>query len=525
VRCPRLFGPVLEEAQFASSIFLISWEVHHKKRKSFCPFWGFRSISAHHFCYALLMSEKPNDPPTGSAAHEDEIRRLARRLLLAITLKYSLGFATIWCFLWGTAALVLRAVSGAKLMTLLWGIFGILSAVLAAAFISRRQVPSRAAIRALLDQRNSCGGLLMAAGDAALGDWRSRMPAIDLPRIRWRNPRAWWVFAASILFLLASLAVPVRFASLNSPRALDVGREVNDLAEKIEALKEEMIIEEAKAEALEQKLEELGKEAFGDDPAKTWEALDHLAAAVEKTAKEAAQSEMAGQERLAQIEALAEGLMAGSDEMDSKLMTEAMQTLSEKMESAMRENRMLAQNLSPELQEAINSGALKPEHLKDISKALSQNRSTSDRKLSKLNEKRLIDLKSRAEAEIRDNSGLARFLQENAQRMSVDDAVAAWYERQGRGGISRGRGDAAMTWTDGTSEKNAKFKERELPPSFAAGLKDSQLVGLSASEPTVQKTLSAHGALIDAAKGGGSAHTATILPRHKGVVKRYFDRK
>jgi DNA-binding transcriptional MocR family regulator len=191
----------------------------------------------------------------------------------------------------------------------------------------------------------------------------------------------------------------------------------------------------------------------------------------------------------------------------------------------MQENRMLAQNLSPELQEAIKSGALKPEHLKEISQALSQNRSASDRKLSKLNQKRLIDSKPGAAAERRDNSGLARFLQENAQRMSVEDAVEAWCEKPGRGGISRGRGDAAMTWTDGTSEKNAKFKERELPPSFAAGLKDSQLVGLSASEPAIQKTLAAHGALIDAAKGGGSAHTATILPRHKGAVKRYFDRK
>jgi hypothetical protein len=471
------------------------------------------------------MSENPNSPPTGSAAHEDAIRRFARRFVLAITLKHSLAFIAIWSFLWGTVALVLRAVNGMNLRPLLWGALGFLPAVMAAAIISRRQVPSRASIRALLDQRNSCGGLLMASGDVTLGDWRSRMPAIDLPRVRWQNPGPWWVFAASILFLAASLAVPVRFATSNSPRTLDVAREMNDLAEKIEVLKEEMIIEEAKAEALEQKLEELGKEASGDDPAKTWEALDHLAAAVEKTAKEAAQSEMAGREKWAQAEALAESLVSGPGEMDSKLMTEAMQTLSEKMESAIQENRMLAQNLSPELQEVIKAGALKPEHLKDIAKALNQNRSASDRRLSKLNQKRLIDSKPGATAERRDNSGLARFLQENAQRMSVEDAVAAWCERPGKGGITHGGVDAAMTWTDGTSEKNAKFKEKELPPSAFIGLKDSQLIGLSASEPTVQETVVAHGALIDAAKGGGSAHTATILPRHKGAVKRYFDRK
>jgi hypothetical protein len=30
--------------------------------------------------------------------------------------------------------------------------------------------------------------------------------------------------------------------------------------------------------------------------------------------------------------------------------------------------------------------------------------------------------------------------------------------------------------------------------------------------------------LNSAASGGGSAYTQTILPRHRGAVKRYFDR-
>lgn len=82
-----------------------------------------------------------------------------------------------------------------------------------------------------------------------------------------------------------------------------------------------------------------------------------------------------------------------------------------------------------------------------------------------------------------------------------------------------------MTWTDGTNEKDAKFKEKVLPPSAVAGLDDSQLVGLSASAPTADTSgVAAHGALNNAATGGGSAYTQTILPRHKGAVKRYFER-
>jgi hypothetical protein len=81
-----------------------------------------------------------------------------------------------------------------------------------------------------------------------------------------------------------------------------------------------------------------------------------------------------------------------------------------------------------------------------------------------------------------------------------------------------------MSWTDGSNEKDARFKERALPPSAVAGLKDSQLLGLSAAAPTARQGIAAHGALNPAARGGGSAYTQTILPRHQGAVKRYFER-
>src|SRR5262249_36528764 len=85
----------------------------------------------------------------------------------------------------------------------------------------------------------------------------------------------------------------------------------------------------------------------------------------------------------------------------------------------------------------------------------------------------------------RDNSGLARFLKENAEKMSVDEATLQWCA--GKGGVDRGRGDAAMTWTNGSSEKGARFKEKVLPPSSVAGLNDSRLVGLSASGPAARR--------------------------------------
>jgi hypothetical protein len=467
-----------------------------------------------------------------SARHDQSIRRFLRRLALLLTLKQSLTFITTWFFAWGSVALVLRAVSAMPRMRLLWGAAGIAVAVVAAAVLSRRQLPPRDSVRALLDDRNDCGGLLMAGADAEIGAWR--VPEIALPRLRWRKARAFGLLSASFSFVLVSFLAPVRFATTGAARPMDVSREVESLAAQIEALKEAQILEEARAEALEQKLDQLGQEASGDDPAKTWEALDHLNDAVEKAAKEAAETADARQGRLARAEALAEGLMAGADQLDSKTMTEAMKTLDKMTQDAIKENRSLAGDLSPVTLEALKSGSLKAEHLKDISKALSQSKAALNQKLSKLAQSGQLgrinpnSLKGGAQANRRDNSGLAKFLKENAEKMSIDEATLQWCDGRGdrgSGEVARGPGAAAMTWTDGSSEKGARFKEKVLPPSSVAGLNDSRIVGLSASAPTASTNgAAAHGALNSSASGGGSAYTQTILPRHKGAVKRYFDR-
>src|SRR5215510_9698600 len=101
-----------------------------------------------------------------SADHEQSVRRFIRRLALLLAFKQSLSFITIWCFIWGAAALVLRAASATPRKPLLWGAIGIAVAVAAAAAFSRKRLPSAVSVRALLDNRNDCGGLLMAGADA-----------------------------------------------------------------------------------------------------------------------------------------------------------------------------------------------------------------------------------------------------------------------------------------------------------------------------------------------------------------------
>ncbi|HUX00356.1 MAG TPA: hypothetical protein VMY35_05185, partial [Phycisphaerae bacterium] len=58
-------------------------------------------------------------------------------------------------------------------------------------------------------------------------------------------------------------------------------------------------------------------------------------------------------------------------------------------------------------------------------------------------------------------------------------------------------------------------------------LKENRLVGVSIGAPTVEAPAdpTGQGGLDGAAAGGGSAHVHTVLPRHRGSVKRYFERE
>src|SRR5512145_3450689 len=138
------------------------------------------------------------NPQSNSARHDQSIRRFIRTLALLLAFRQSLTFITIWLFIWGAVALVLRAASATPRRQLLWGAIGIAVAVIAAAALSRKRLPSRDSVRAMLDNRNDCGGLLMAGADADLGVWR--IPEVTLPRLRWRSARAFGLLASSLAF-------------------------------------------------------------------------------------------------------------------------------------------------------------------------------------------------------------------------------------------------------------------------------------------------------------------------------------
>jgi hypothetical protein len=449
------------------------------------------------------------------------IRKFRTKMAALLILKKTLAVATVWGLVWGTVVIILRAAIGMPPLTLLTGGIGLIFAIGCAVVLALRQIPSRTALRASLDKHSGAGGLVMAAETVELGNWRKQMPSIRLPRLRWRGGVSWARFAGAVLFVSISLLIPQRFVEISKAQPLDIREEVKQLAYGIDVLKEEEIIELAEAEMLEEKLNQLQAEASGEDPVKTWETLDHLADTLSQESADAAQDALSETERLTEAETLSEGLINEGSEMDAELLAESMTALSGLVQEAAQENELLAAQLA-DLKGDGNSLTL--EQLKEISAALRFTKRDIYDRLVELHAVNLIDLKTLKACEKLgqcDSDGLAAFLAENADSRSVVECIGGWCR-----GIGRGPGDAPMTWSDGTTEEGAKFKAEVLPLSDIASLEDSEIVGLSIGAPSVETSslLPQSGGLSGATAGGGSSFTQTVLPRHKGAVKRYFER-
>ena len=449
------------------------------------------------------------------------IRAFRTKMAAFLILKKTLTVTTIWGLVWGTVVIVLRVAIGMPPLILLGGGIGLILAIVCAVVLALRQIPTRTALRASLDKHSGAGGLIMAAETVELGNWRKQMPLMRSPRLRWRGGVAWGRFAGAVLFVCISLLIPERFVEISKAQPLDIREEVKQLADGIDVLKEEEIIGLTEAETLEEKLAQLQAEASGEDPVKTWETLDHLADTLSQESTDAAQEALNDTERLTEAETLSEGLINEGSEMDAALLAESMAALSGLVQEAAQENALLAAQLA-DLEGAEN--LFTPEQLKEISDALRFTKGEIYDRLAELYEVNLIDLEILKAAEKLgecDSEGLAAFLDENADKMSIVRCISGWCR-----GISRGPGHVPMTWSDGATEEDAKFKAEALPLSNIASLEDSELVGLSAAAPSV-KTASVppeSGGLSGATAGGGSSVSQTVLPRHKGAVKRYFER-
>jgi hypothetical protein len=436
----------------------------------------------------------------------------------------------LWIMIWAGIAVALRALFRIDPLLLLWGALGLIAMALAGTIVSFRKTPASVAIRAVLDRHGNFGGLLMAAGDGDIdiGRWRMQMRDVPLPSLRWRSGRSWLLLLSSVGFLAAALLAPDRCLPVGRSSSLQIGGDIQKLTEEIRLLKQEQILPPEKAKILEKDLGRVQQEAQGDDPAKTMEALDHLEQSLSKAASDAAQSAISQTESAARMQELASALQAAKDQMDPRQFGEAMKELANLAQQAAEENESLAGALSDELREALEQNRLTQQQLEELAKALKECKACERGKLVKLIDAKLVDADRLIlcdKAGECDEKDLIAVLCKCKSDKELSACLSC--NLPGRGGVSRGRGDAAMTWRSGVQKEDAAFKEQVLPPAAVSALKKSRLAGVSASDPTSAKSTggSLGGALDAAQAGGGEARSQMILPEHEKAVQRYFQRE
>lgn len=496
------------------------------------------------------------------SASEQSIAAFRRGLAFVYALKYTLILATVWAFVWGGVVLGLRCTLGIAPEPLLWGLLPMPLVLAPAIWLAFRQLPSPQVVRSLLDKQNQCGGMLMASEDRALGQWGRQLNTNQSPRVHWQGGRFWGLFALSAAFVTVAFLLPQQYMRLGAEPPLEVGREVERLNSQIEVLKEERIIQQERAEAMQERLEKIEDDAKGTDPIKTLDALDHLEKLAKDAAKDAAEKAIQESEKLGKAEALADALKKHADQlakktkdeqnpdrlgkkkkdqkdgMDAKTLTKAMKELARLTREALKDNKGLQRQLDKKLQEQLDKelnkgqkGNLDPETLKKLAESLGESKGELMKKLMKLQKVRLID-----EAQVKECKGsgqcnsdelLALLKKNKGGKMSMKKMLQMAGGMPGRGGINRGRGDAPMIFGSKTSEEQKKFKEAILPPARLAELKKSKVVGSTKVQPKVGNDgeLAQSGALQGAKAGGGSANRQVILPRHRRAVNRYFERE
>ncbi|MES1181133.1 MAG: hypothetical protein ABUL66_04655, partial [Verrucomicrobiota bacterium] len=302
-----------------------------------------------------------------------------------------------------------------------------------------------------------------------------------------------------------------------------IGQIVDQLQAEVQTLEQEKILEEKKAEDLKQQLADMKKDSSGLDPNKTWEALDHIKESNTDTAKQAAEEALNKTAELTQAQTLATAMQQAAESgMSQDTATSAAQTLAGMIKAAKLEEGLLNGKIPPELLADLNG--LNKEQMAKLLSALQFSKDALGNTVGKLAAMKMIDPSMLAKMGGAGHGGnpgaLADFLSSCTNGGESTELMLFYC----RGGVSRGRGDAMMTWKNESSADGAKFKEEALPP--ATRLSDAQFVGVSRAAPELNgdDIQAAHGALDNTTGSGGSAHSQTILPEHKQAVQRFFKR-
>jgi hypothetical protein len=439
---------------------------------------------------------------TMPATSEEALRRLARRLALGLYLDVWPTWAAGGLMLAGIATLICRVFVPAASSVVPWLWLTPVLAVGPALLLCYRRFYSSADVVALADSLSGGTGTLIALFETGDTAWResalaATASAVTLPRLRpWRRLS---IVGPAAAFMAAAFWVPQRLP----PRP--AAPLANEMASRLDAtlaeLKQEQLVTPAEEERLDEEIERIRQSAERRVDSSSWEAVDALNDRIASGVAEKQNALQWADEALARYAAASKGAGAGDPGVAAAQAAELTKAL-ERLEQY-----GLLRGAPEDLQRLLKGAALPTDAaaLKALMAALSQHLRNANGRLARLSQSGKLP---------------GRF---DPSEFALAETSASGDGRPGRGGVSRGRGDADLTWGKETAPLD-RFKDQALPPGSPRSPDDWAPVAEMPGEPDAAPVLTSPSAARRyAAVAGQSAWRRTLAPRHQSAVKKYFE--
>lgn len=373
-----------------------------------------------------------------------------------------------------------------------------------------------------LDRRIGAGGLLMTLLERPDPEWAGRLPQDPGVWLR-AIPRVWprrfaAVVTGPLVFAVAACFVPLRQAnsSLIAPHAV-AQQATQELEELLKEVEERPVLDEEEKDELQEELQELIEETqLKPLTHEKWEVVDALRERLRVRVDQAEALSLLASEAL---EALAAGENAEGKPLSPEEREQLEQQLSETLEK-------LGEKLPASAAKAGEGKAAA-----DLLKRLTQG-GKGKPKLSSNPSERQAQIDELKELLKKECDKLGQCKKKCAGKCAgqcegegeCEGGACKAGNRPGKGGVTRGRGDAEMTWGEESDLAGVKFKETVLPPGIQDSPKDEVLkVDLVAPNETPAATAERAAARDQGAASGSAAWNRKLSPRHREVVRKYFD--
>ena len=429
------------------------------------------------------------------------VRRFSRRLRVGLFLDAWPQWAAGALLAAGCAALVCRLFFPGVDPYLYWLLAAPALAILPAAVISVRRAYRPEQVLAIVDALSGGDGAVLTLAECHDQAWShapqiGRAAQVSLPRFTpWRRLA---VVAPALAFLFIALLLPQRTPAAGaSPMADDV---VAGLAATLAEMKTQALVTPEEEKQLEQEIERVRNAAREKMDASAWEAAD---AVREKMASNAAAKRDAAswaQEALARYSAA--GGAGGNTESAS-----ATAELSRALEALARSGALAG--APADIQKMFASGKLPGD-------------AASLAKLAASLAQYLGDLQGSL-AELRGFGGRGSRFDPSEFAAAGEGEGAVPGSIPGRGGVTRGRADAELTYGQETLPAD-RFKAQALPPGYVRSPDDWAPVVNMPGAPIVAPEAGGRAASRAYAEDAGqAAWRRTLAPRHQSAVKKYFN--